>query len=136
MLRIQSLILAVIILLASNTYAVTSHFCMGNLVSVSFLKDSGCFMEMDNNDDDCKSVEKIENEGCCSDSVDFLEPDVSDYPKDYSFSTNLLFDLSVEKIELNPNYLNNDVYVKPPLEYRLRYFKSNYLQILFQSFLI
>ena len=59
---------------ASNTYAITSHFCGNHLVDVSLVgKAKACGMEV--SDDGCDSNTSFQN-NCCSEITELLESDI------------------------------------------------------------
>jgi len=74
--KIQAIFLALMILVVSNSYAITSHFCGTTLVDVSYFgKSRACGMMPSN--DDCKDEQTIEK-SCCKDVVEIIEPEVLD----------------------------------------------------------
>lgn len=75
-LKIQAIFLALMILVVSNSYAITSHFCGSTLVDVSYFgKSNACGMML--SDDDCKDEQTVEK-SCCKDVVEIIEPEVLD----------------------------------------------------------
>ncbi len=82
-LKIQAIFLALMILVVSNSYAITSHFCGSTLVGVSYFGQSSACGMMDA-DDDCKDEQSIEK-GCCTNVVEIIEPDVLDKTVTFKF---------------------------------------------------
>lgn len=75
-LKIQAVFLALMVLVVSNSYAVTSHFCGTTLVGVSYFgKSKSCGMMQEK--DDCKK-EQTFKKSCCRDVVEIIEPEVLD----------------------------------------------------------
>lgn len=69
--KIKSVFLALVVLFASNSYAITSHFCGERLVAISYFgSDVSCAMETTG--DDCDD-ETIVEKKCCSDVVTLIE---------------------------------------------------------------
>lgn len=68
--------LSVLLLVASNTYAVTSHFCGSHLVSVSYIGTTdACGMEMDKEMEACGG-ETMVKPNCCSEQTQLLESEL------------------------------------------------------------
>ena len=83
--KIQAVFLALMILVVSNSYAITSHFCGSTLVDVSYFgKSSACGMMM--TDDDCKDEQTIKKD-CCKDVVEIIEPEVLDKTITFKFTS-------------------------------------------------
>ncbi|QMU66081.1 MAG: hypothetical protein GKR88_18580 [Flavobacteriaceae bacterium] len=82
--KIQSVLLAFMILIASNSYAITSHFCGTELVDVSlFGNPKACGTE--SFDADC-SYEKASKKKCCKDVIEIIEPEVLNKIVEFKFS--------------------------------------------------
>lgn len=76
--------MTVIMLLASNSYAITSHFCGTELVAISFTgKSLSCAMETTG--DDCDSNKSVKKD-CCSDEVKIIESQDFNKVKDIKFT--------------------------------------------------
>lgn len=68
--KIKLVFLVLVILFASNSYAITSHFCGQQLVAVSYFGDDlNCGMETTGDDCDAPKVKK----NCCTDVLTFVE---------------------------------------------------------------
>lgn len=84
-LKIQSVFLALMILVVSNSYAVTSHFCGTTLVGVSYFgKSKSCGMMPEK--DGCKDEQTVKKD-CCKDVVEIIEPEVLDKTTVFEFKT-------------------------------------------------
>ncbi|MDT7832497.1 hypothetical protein RQM59_08905 [Flavobacteriaceae bacterium S356] len=84
-LKIQAIFLALMILVVSNSYAITSHFCGSTLVDVSYFgKSSACGMMPA--EDDCEDEQTIKKD-CCKDVVEIIEPEVLDKTITFKFNT-------------------------------------------------
>ncbi len=82
--KIKAILLALMVLVSSNTYAITSHFCGEELVEVSYFGDDvGCAMEKIN--DYCNTKKKVKKK-CCSDKRILLEAE------DYNIAKELNLD--------------------------------------------
>ncbi|MFY0603869.1 MAG: hypothetical protein JXQ93_07950 [Flavobacteriaceae bacterium] len=82
--KIQAIFLALMILVVSNSYAITSHFCGSQLVAVSYFGGAAA-CDMAPSDDDCKDEQSIKKD-CCKDITEILEPDVLDKTAQVKFS--------------------------------------------------
>lgn len=131
--KINAFFLAIILLIASNTYAVTTHFCGDTLVDVSFVgKTKGCGMEISENNSHSKLVLK---KRCCSQTTQLIESDIeSNILIFYKFTVDTIdFDICTS------NYIS--FYSEVLIEYDLP--KDNSppdlkqdFQVLFETFLI
>ena len=134
LIKIKAIFLAFVLLFASNTYAVTSHFCGSYLVDVSYVgKTKACGMEM-SSDDDCSSQPKFEK-NCCSQTTQLLESDVENFTVKItqdSISTNFIFAFVETYIDLYSTTQKEYEFLKnnapPDIE-------QDY-QVLFETFLI
>lgn len=69
--KIKSIFLALAILFASNSYAITSHFCGEELIAISFFgNDVSCAIETTG--DDCDDEASVVKE-CCSNITTLIE---------------------------------------------------------------
>jgi hypothetical protein len=74
--KIQAVFLALMVLIVSNSYAVTSHFCGSVLVEVSYFGEFGsCGMEPAK--DSCEKEQTIQKD-CCKDVLEIIKPEVLD----------------------------------------------------------
>lgn len=130
--QIISLFLALIFLVASNTYAVTSHFCHGNLVDISYLgSPNTCGMEQN---DQGNGVSQVKN-NCCSDSTQILESDME--------NLTLKDSQSVESVDLVASIIEKQI-LNIPIFGMVNGYHSDKsppdlykdFQVLFQTFLI
>lgn len=83
-LKIQAIFLALMILVVSNSYAITSHFCGSTLVDVSYFGTSSACGMMEA-DDACKDEQTVKK-SCCKDVVEILEPEVLDKTITFKFT--------------------------------------------------
>lgn len=83
--KIQAVFLAIMILIVSNSYAITSHFCGTTLVDVSYFGTS-TVCDMIHLDDECNDDEEIKKD-CCKDVVEIIEPEVLDKTALFKFNT-------------------------------------------------
>lgn len=82
-LKIKAIALAILVLVASNSYAITSHFCEGQLVAVSYFGDDvSCAMETTG--DDCDSDTTMAKK-CCSDTLTLIEGEDLNTAKELAF---------------------------------------------------
>lgn len=137
--KIISVALALTVLVSTLSFTVGKHYCMGQLVNMSFFGEtSGCDMPIE--EDDCKgahkeSKEKKEEGDCCFDVVDVVKSANSELKQETPFSVftikfvaayivtySALFEVLQEK------EVPNQEYSPPIITYDL--------QILHESFLI
>ena len=133
LLKIKAFFLAILFLIASNTYAVTSHFCGSFVVDVSYLgKAESCGMEV--SEDDCDSKTQIKS-NCCTESTQLFDSDLSNFTKQ--------FDAQFFDIAFVPSFVESyiELYSKKKNEYNFPKDKSppyisKDFQVLFETFLI
>lgn len=133
-LKIQAIFLALMVLVASNSYAVTSHFCGTTLVDVSYFGTSNaCGMLA--YDDDCEDELTIKK-SCCKDVVEILESDVLDKITTFKFNskeftTLVFFAVSyINTFQEEQIVLNEFIEAIPPPDNDLD------ILVLYQTFLI
>ena len=133
-LKISSVLIACMVLFSTTSFAVSEHYCGGDLVDSSvFSKAKSCSldMEMSSPIEGCT----IQKDNCCKDLVIQIEGQNELIP----LATDLNFDQQVFIASFVYSYLNsfeelgdktfNFKYYTPPLV-------DNDLQVLFQTFLI
>ncbi|MFY0629786.1 MAG: hypothetical protein JXR05_05355 [Flavobacteriaceae bacterium] len=132
--KIKSILLALVILLASNSYAITSHFCGQELVAVSYFgNDLNCGMEIAG--DDCDEIPKVTKD-CCSTLLTLVESEdfnttteIEKYQQQVVFVTS--FVLSYINLFQEPLLLEKEIlkdFSPPDVEQDI--------QVLYQTFLI
>ncbi len=133
LLKIKAFFLAILFLVASNTYAVTSHFCGSFLVDVSYFGEAeSCGMEV--SQDDCESKTQIKS-NCCTESTQLFESDLSAFTKQLDFQ---FFD-----IVFVPSIVESFIELYSQLEKEYKFpkdksppYTSKDFQVLFETFLI
>lgn len=128
-----SVILALLMLVATNSYAISSHFCGGNLVDVSYFgKSSGCCSMVV--EDDC-NPKPVVKKSCCVETLQIIDANISDFSKDVYKE----FELQQFAVSFLYSYINlfKEEISKPPLLLDLPPpdIEENY-QVLYQTFLI
>lgn len=132
--KIKAIFLAIVFLFATNTYAVTSHFCGSYLVDVSYFGNAkACGMEL-STDDDCASAPKFKK-NCCSQSTQLLKSDVENFTaKKIQAPINPIFVVSFLESYLDL-YSNTQVEFESKRENAPPDLGLDY-QVLFETFLI
>lgn len=131
--KIKAIFLALLFLVATNTYAVSSHFCGSYLVDVSYLgKADSCAMELVIDDCDNDSTYKA---NCCKETIQLLEIDIESLLNQNTikvFTAHFFIPLT-STYKLNDSLVSKEYWfpknTSPPKK------EINY-QVLFQSFLI
>lgn len=132
-LKIQAIFLALMVLAASNSYAITSHFCGSTLVDVSYFGQSRACGMMDA-DDDCKDEKNIKKD-CCKEVVEIIEPQVFDKTITLKFNTKqfltaIYFAVSYINVFQERITYDSVLFEPPPPDI------ENDIQVLHQTFLI
>ncbi|MEQ6125197.1 hypothetical protein AAON49_13400 [Pseudotenacibaculum sp. MALMAid0570] len=69
--KIKAIFLAIVVLVSSNSYAISSHFCGEQLVAISYFGDDvSCAMETTG--DDCDDKQTVSKK-CCTDVLTLIE---------------------------------------------------------------
>ena len=132
--KIQAIFLVLTILLASNSYAISSHFCGETLVAVSYIGDDlECGMEEP--EDDCDGETSVKKD-CCSDILTIIEAEELNATVDFSTNKQLISFVAVF-IESYINLFQKSIFVEKELfkDFSPPDIEEN-IQILHQTFLI
>ncbi len=133
LLKIKAVLLSLLLLLASNTYAITSHFCGSFLVDVSLVGNvASCSMDVSG--DDCDSEVNF-SQNCCKDVVQVIDYELDSSTPKYQknlIEKNVVFLFLSSYLAIYPE---QDL-EKPPLKDTPPPDSERDFQVLFQTFLI
>ena len=111
----MSLFLAILLLVCNTGFALTVHFCGGNIASISSTVDNSevCASAAQPTDENCCATKiAVDHKGCCSNNVIDLQDNTDDVVvKAFSFQFDAPFTFELYKplVFSTPEFVQNDI---------------------------